>query len=396
MKKLILILFILILSFGVAWGAGIVLKIPENGLTNWDNSDLNPNYTGTYTDATNIEFFSGGVPGPLEITGRFAPNYTRLGGPPVIHQYDDTTRTGNVYIRSWDTREGRMPRARGSYYGITEPPYAAAAGSQPANQYDVTRFKTEYLAELPRQPSVLFDREYLDRSGTDYVLRLSINISYDEGTPKIQTSGHSDNGGRKYRVKVWKDTESQPGDDAAVNNINVFATDGSIQFPTGELTRLTPGARYHFRAQAWNWFGHGEYGPQLDWPTLSGGGPMTESFNLVKKLGGLGLNTIYMPFTSTDPSVTNWDLLIRGINGTAINPATGTAPYATVQVIGRYIPGDQKWVGFIVSYPTSDPENMTFTRINIDKDPLDLPVARQDVFWVSVRDGTTFSITGTR
>lgn len=258
-----LALLVVALAATQVLAAGIVLKIAQNGLQDFGGTAFDPTYTGPSTANTaNVEFFTGSIPGPLATTNRIAPGYTWLAGS-LVHQYDDTSvNGGNVYIRSWSG----SPRTQGSYYGKSSA-YAAASGAQPALQYNVTTFKTDFLADAPKNaPTITSVAESNVRIGdtSEVVLKLTINYTYNQGSPKIEATG--------YDVKFWIGSESEPADSDATRVYSTTGTSFSLPDKDAKTDKAFGAGTYYFKVRAKNWFGTGPWSATRTWVTLSGGG----------------------------------------------------------------------------------------------------------------------------
>ncbi|MFA5114116.1 MAG: hypothetical protein WC529_07475 [Candidatus Margulisiibacteriota bacterium] len=308
LKRSVIMLLLLPLLATQTLAAGIVLKIAENGLQGWTGT-LNPDYTGGNADAANIEFFKGSIPGPLETGGRFAPAYTWLPGAKT-HQYDDTgVNGGSVYIRSWDG----PARTQGSYYGKSAP-YAAASGAQPALQYPVAPFKTDFLADKPKNaPIINAVAEANKRIGEtpNVVLNLAVDYSYSLGMPKIEVTG--------YDLKYWIAPETEPADNDANRVVSLGGT--TFNLPANDPVTNAPfnSGTYYFKVRAKNWFGAGPWSVTKEWKTLSGaaGGPSTKTYDF-NVVSALGVNTFAVPFTTiATPDVTTVRKFVRQLNNTA-------------------------------------------------------------------------------
>ena len=353
------------------------------GISNWGGSVMSPS-------SAQVEFFLGGVPAPNSLGSPITPiAVTDVSG---FKQYEFSER-GTAYVRAWDG----PARTQKSYYGFTAQGYnideGDAAGAMnlpapptPAYHFKMKGFKTDYLADIPRAPEVGAIGESMQRSGDDYILTLTVGINYSEGSPKIQTAGHSSNDNKKYRLKVWiGDVEP---DGSTLDGKWVIATDGSVTL-TGE--DYPPGT-YHFKAQAWNWFGEGPWGPQKDYTTLSGGpggGPDSASYNLIKLDAGLGVNTFPIAYTQvTSPSITTIKDLVEAINAQAEEPI--------VTAIGWWNPDTQQPQGYIINI---DFDAGTITGFEGTKDlpaPEEVVLEKDKVYQVSVLKNATFDITGLR
>jgi len=358
--------------------------------------------------------------------GKFAPdwnNITRnqfrrfnvgegMAGADGKFAVNDATRTSTVFLRIWENSGPPAGVSDKKWYGVVTTGINAATGateglagssssSPTPNEYKLQDFSTDYYTDVPNRPSLSGIAEELSRSGDNYNLTLRFSVNYSEsgalsGKREIAAVSPS---GTLFRVQINKVSPNPtnfPAEDAAADNIWTFDTNGSVTL--NNATYHTPGT-YYIRARAFNYWGASDWFYAPPYTTLSGGGgPMTEVFNLTKARG-MGLNTIYVPFnvSGMTPAVTNWDQLIRAINEQAIVPGTTTRGYNTVQVIGRYVPSEQKWMGYIVTYGSSRLNYISsFTPINTTAQPSELSVSRQDVFWVSVLEGTDFTISGTR
>jgi hypothetical protein len=279
-KRLVMMFGLALILSSQAFGAGIIMKIPFNGLDAWSGT-LNPNYNGANVDAANVEFFAGSIPAPNSTTGRITPNYTTFG---TTHQYDKMDQNGGaVYIRSWDG----APRTQGSKYGKSAG-MAAASGAQPANQYNVVKFKTDYLADKPvNAPVITGGSESNQRVGytSSVILKLSIAFTYSEGSPKIEATG--------YDVKYWVDPETEPSD-TDVNRV-ASVSSGSFSLPDVDpkTTKAFDAGTYHFKVKAKNWYGAGPWSATKDWTTLAGGiglgGGGSVTYALKAGINGIGL-----------------------------------------------------------------------------------------------------------
>ena len=278
-KRLVMMLCLALLLSSQAFGAGIIMKIPFNGLDAWSGT-LNPSYSGPGSvDSANVEFFAGSIPGPNATTGRITPNYTTFG---TTHQYDKMDQNGGtVYIRSWDG----PPRTQKSYYGKSAG-MASASGAQPANQYNVVKFKTDFLADVPKNaPVITSGSESNQRVGytSDVVLKLSIAFTYDMGTPKIEAT--------TYDVKYWVDPETEPADNDVNRVVNISSTSFSLPDNDPKTSNPFSSGTYHFKVRANNWYGSGPWSTVKDWTTLAGGltGGGTVSYVLKAGINGIGL-----------------------------------------------------------------------------------------------------------
>jgi hypothetical protein len=382
-RLVIMTAFLAVVLAAQAYGAGIVLKIPKDGLKDYNNADMDPNYGASgYTGSTNIEFFTGSVPAPNLTTGRFAPNYTWLPNA-QIHQYDDTTiNGGNVYMRIWDG----APRTQGSYYGKS-PGYAAASGSTPAKQHDVASFKADFLADVPINAPTI-NRAGISESNrrigetTNVVLALSVPFSYDMGTPKVEATG--------FDFKFWKEEESEPADDDTTRVVSLSGSPFNLPDQDAKNNNQPFGAgTYHFRVRAKNWYNGGPWSATENWTTLSGAGvagmPDSVTLNLLKKEGDFGVNSIGITFATiydgTGMQVSTLQDLVVAIN----NAGSGY-----VSTIGYWDKETQTEVGF-----TFNDAGGVIDRINTDKNPNEIGLVKGEGYQVSVTEDKTVTLRNT-
>ena len=287
-RKLILILLLAALS-GAAFaeGGGIVLNITKDAtLQKWNNSFMAPNV------ASNIEFFVGSIPAPNSAAGTLTMDNISDLGNIVAYDYSDDIPGGktpvingkNIYIRSWD---GAM-RTRGSKYGKSQA-YKASFDA-PAKQYDVSAFKTIYLADKPvNAPTITSITEANQRIGStnDVVLNLTINYAYDEGSPRIEING--------YDVKYWVAPENEPADTDPDRVVGRTKSETSFSLPATDPKTGKPfgSGTYYFKVRAKNWYDNGPWSdPPTKWVTLAGpvGGAIDIDLNA-------GVNSLGMPFS---------------------------------------------------------------------------------------------------
>lgn len=374
---------------GMVFAAGIVLKIADGALLkDQNNADLIPNYTGPGdAGSANIEFFVGGVPVSPTSIGPIGNkiidfNYTPLAG---IRQYDKSTQTGTVFIRSWDSTP---VRAQGRHYGISIG-YAAAAGIAPPSQYTVSSFRTDYLADIPvNAPTFTTFSESNLRIGetSEVVLSLGMGWSYSPGAaPNLVVA-------TGYDVKYWISSagETEPADD----DPNRVASAGGLSWSLPATDPKPPGGKfgagtYNFKVRARNEFGAGPWSTPRVWTTLAGGGVGAAgevTYAMKKAEGGLGLNSIAIlhtpPFnvdTTTPTAVTTIKDLVA-----AINAKSGVKD--TVTTIGWLIPGGAI-EGFYITY--NETGDATFTPTTGLTAGADAPVEFSKVYQISVlRDVT--------
>ncbi|MFC1637698.1 fibronectin type III domain-containing protein [Candidatus Margulisiibacteriota bacterium] len=292
--------------------AGIYLRITKDGLEGWTGT-IDPNYNGNNAGSANIEFFQGSIPAdPTATSGRYEPVYNWLSSSQT-HQYENTTISGSsCYMRIWDG----SPRTEGSYYGKSKA-YKAAAGSQPALQYDVTSFKTDFLAAKPvNAPTIKSVSESNQRIGdtADVILKLSVSYTYDMGSPKIEATG--------YDMKYWIGSLADEPDDSDPNRV-VSLAGTSFSLPDKDPASGKPfgSGTYYFKVRARNWFGAGPWSDTKEWTTLSGiiGGAVAFDFNLKPyQEDKIVVNSITVPSLSlSDGSVAYASELAAYINGKA-------------------------------------------------------------------------------
>jgi len=421
MKKIFLVsVGFLILFTSLVWATGITVSTWGDSIG--DGFKVRNNAGGALDRGRKIQFITDGILAPdpraanwltsglLHDTGSVGSSNTGVSIPADAtgngeFDYYYNWGPGTMSIRVWETLDTATSfpdaRSRGAYtplrYGIAS--RAVRGSGNPPDRLDVN-ISTDKIADIPPAPTITtpISVSYVERSSrlVGYAaFIINSNSNYELASVR----------GGKYGVQVRKRNPDQitypDWSDSSVINKN---GDGSTISLDPNVNPLDLDATYQVRACARNYFNElwntDNWSDPVVFTTAQVGGGGTEVFNLVRARG-MGLNTIYMPFSISGmtPAVTNWDQLIRAINDNALVPGTTSRGYNTVQVIGRYVPAEQKWIGYIVTYGSSTLNNISgFTPINTTVQPSDptMTVSRQDVFWVSVLEGTDFTITGSR